>query len=369
MKSVKLILSITLIAVLLFTVRCSKKSEPAPALVTISGKVTYTDASGNAANAAGAVVYLAKSAAATSTFDYNTVAGADGTYSFANLAAGSYYLNSVYNSDNTNTSGRFTGVRFTTASGYLLTATDVNLSQDVALVSTGLSTAEAVVATYSWDVGQQKYVVDAANYTFDNIHSPVQFEFPYRDNQADFKGSFIQTSALSINFDPANLGASSITATMDLLSVNTGTPGGRDALLDATNTPAGVFQPASAFAKGKLGCIAGTFAIVADDATATPNVVTTDADRYATFTSTSIKVYGDGYAATGNLTFHMATVPVVLYFRPVPASVDTSVSPNKKYISFEGKMSIKAKTDFGIVSSSVADDMNIFITVNLNKSL
>src|SRR5690242_5025782 len=105
MKKYNLSLGLTLLFLLLFVTRCSKTNDAAP-LVGISGKVTFTNMNGQTANAAGAVVYIAKSATATTTYDQNTTAGADGSYSFSNLPAGDYYLNCIYDSDNKNTSAR-----------------------------------------------------------------------------------------------------------------------------------------------------------------------------------------------------------------------------------------------------------------------
>ena len=371
MKPFKLILGFALLIMFMFVVRCSKKSDPTPAatLVKISGTVTFTDLSGQVANAAGAVVYLAKSAVATTTYDQSTIAGADGVYKFSNLSAGGYYVNTVYNTDNKNTTARLDGVSFTTASGYLVTVAAVDVAQDMTLVSAGQTGTEVIQATYGWDpaanTGAGGYTNTGA-WVYDNAHSPVQFQFPYRGAQADFKGSFMQTSKFNFNFDASNLAASSIVAQVDLSSINTGTPGGRDT---QPVTSGATFQPGSTFVKGKLGCISGTFGIAADDAAADPATITLDVDRYAKFTSTSIETYGDGYLAKGNLIFHGVTLPVGLVFKYVAPFTDTSVTPNKKYVSFEGKITIKAKTDFAIVSSSVADLVTIYITVNCNKLL
>lgn len=365
MKQLKLILGLTLLFMFVFTVRCSKKSDPAPSLVSISGTVSYTDLNGATANAAGAVVYLAKSATATTTYDQSTIADASGVYTFSSLSVGSYFLNSVYKTDNKNTTARLDGVTFTTASGYLVTVAAINVTQDMSLVSVGQTGTEVIQATYVWDAVQVKYVNSGA-YVFDNAHTSVQFQFPYRGAEGDFKGSFMQVSKFNFTFDAANLATSSIEAQIDLSSINTGTPGGRDT---QPVTSGATFQPLTTFVKGKLGCISGTFGITADDAVADPATITNDVDRYAKFTSTSIEVYGDGYLAKGNLVFHGVTLPVGLVFKYVAPFTDTSVTPNKKYVSFEGKMTIKAKTDYLIVSSSVADLVTIYITVNLNKTL
>lgn len=367
MKKYNLSLGLSLLFVFLFVVRCSKTNDAAP-LVSISGTVTYTDMNGQTANAAGAVVYIAKSATATTTYDQSTIAGADGSYSFANLAAGDYYINCIYDSDNKNASARIEGVRFTTASGYQVKLGSTKATQDVALVSTGSSlAAQSIQVSYQWDPtansGAGNYT-NTGTYSFDNIHSPTQFNFPYQGQEAQFVGSFVQTYSLQLNFNSANLAGSSIVATVDLASVNTGTPGGRDNQ-PTTITSTNEFAPGTKFTK--LGCIMGTFGITADAGTTTPNITLTGTNRYATFTSTSISTYGDGYVAKGNLAFHGATVPVAIIFKYITPYVNTSVTPNKTYIGFEGKMVMNAKTDFGVSSTSVGDVVLVYMTVNLFK--
>ncbi|GHN00529.1 hypothetical protein WSM22_20180 [Cytophagales bacterium WSM2-2] len=321
---------------------------------------------GQVANAVGAVVYIAKSAAATTTYDQSTVTGSDGTYTFSNLAAAGYYINAVYNTDNKNTSARIDGVKFTTANGYLVTLGSKAIAQDITLESPGQSgAAQNVVVAYQWDATANSGAGDYTNtgaWTFDNIHSPVQFNFPYQGQEAQFAGSFVQTKSFQMTFNSANLGASSIVATVDLASVNTGTPGGRDnqpTTITATNE----FTPNTKFTK--LGCIMGTFGITADASTTTPNITLTNANRYATFTSTSISKYGDGYVAKGNLAFHGATVPVSMIFHSITPYVNTAVTPSKTYLGFEGKMTLNSKTDFAVSSSSVGDAVIVYITVNL----
>lgn len=367
MKKYNLSLGLTLLFLLVFVVRCSKTNDATP-LVSISGTVTFTDMNGQTANAAGALVYIAKSATATTTYDQNTIAGADGSYSFSNLAPGDYYLNCIYDSDNKNASARIEGVRFTTASGYQLKLGSTKATQDMTLVSTGSTlAAQNVQVSYQWDPtansGAGNYTNTGA-WTFDNIHSPVQFNFPYQGQEAQFAGSFVQTKSFQFNFNSANLGSSSIVATVDLASVNTGTPGGRDNM-PSTVTSTNEFTPGTLFSK--LGCIMGTFGITADAGTTTPNITLTGTNRYATFTSTSIAAYGDGYVAKGNLAFHGATVPVSLIFKYINPYVNTSVTPNKTYLGFEGKMVLNAQSDFGITSSSVGSVVTVYITVNLYK--
>lgn len=364
MKNFKLVLSLTLLFTFLVVVRCSKTSDPAP-LVGISGTVTYTDMNGVVQKAAGAVVYLAKSATATTTYDQSTIAGSDGTYSFSNLSNAGYYLNAVYNTDNKNSSARITGVKFTTANGFLVTLASKVLTQDIAVESVGQTGTQNIVVSYQWDPAASSGAGNYTNtgaWTFDNIHSPTQFNFPYHGAEAEFSASFVQTKSFQMTFNSANLAGSSIVATVDLASVNTGTPGGRDNL-PATVTSTNEFKPGTVFSK--LGCIMGTFGITADAGTVTPNITLTGSNRYATFTSTTITAYGDGYVANGTLAFHGVTMPVSMIFHYLPSFVDTSVTPNKTYQGFEGKITIKALTDFGISSTSVGDLVTIYTTVNL----
>jgi polyisoprenoid-binding protein YceI len=367
MKNLKLVLSLTLLLTFLSVVRCTKTSDPAP-LVGISGTVTYTDASGAVQKAAGAVVYLAKGTAATTTYDQSTTAGSDGTYNFANLPAAGYYINAVYHSDTKNSAARIDGVKFTTANGFLVTLASTALTQDIALESTGSAAAAVnVTVAYQWDPAASSGAGNYTNtgaWTFDNIHSPVQFNFPYHGAEAEFAASFVQTKSFQMTFNSASLSTSSIVAIVDLASINTGTPGGRDNQ-PTTITSTNEFAPGTFFTK--LGCIMGTFGITADAGTVTPNITLSSDKRYATFTSTSIKAYGDGYVANGTLTFHGFTKSVSMIFHYLPSYVDTSVTPNKTYQGFEGKISIKALTDFGISSTSVGDLVTIYTTVNLYK--
>lgn len=366
MKTAKLIPILTLLFTMVFVMRCSNDNEPAPPLVKISGNITYINPTGQTANAAGAVVYLAKSATATTTYDQTTIADANGVYTFSNLSADSYYLNAIFRTDNKNVTARLDGLSFTTETGAIVIVNNIDVTQDLALVSSGQTGTELIQSAYGWDVASSTYKNTGA-WTFDQVHSPVEFQFPYRGQEADFKGMFMQVSKFALTFDAANLASSSIVAEIDLASVNTGVPGGRDVNRVSSTGTASVFQPATQFTG--LGCIPGTFGITADPASS-PITITSDPDRYATFTSASIEKYGDGYLAKGNLIFNGKTVAVGLIFKYIAPFTDTSVTPNKKYVSFEGKLEMNAKTDFAINSSSVGDAaVIIYITVNLNKIL
>jgi polyisoprenoid-binding protein YceI len=369
MKTIKLIPILTLVFTMLFVISCSDNETPAP-LVKLTGKVTYTDPSGQTANAAGAVVYLATGTAATTTYEQSTIADANGAYTFSNLPANSYYINSVFKTDNKNLAARLTGMTFTSAEGAIVVIAAVDATQDLTLTSIGQSgsTIEALTLNYTWTgTAFANNPTTAGTWQLDALHSPVQFEFPYRGNEAEFSGGFSQINKFVVNFDPANLATSSIDVEVDMASINTRTPGGRDNRTTVADVP--TFAPNTLFTE--LGCIAGTFGITADNATPTeavPQTITIDTDRYAKFKSTSIAKYGDGYVAKGNLVFHGFTVAIDLFFKAVPVWLDSS--NNRKYSGFEGKFVMAPKKDFGITSTSINDAvLNIQISIVVYKQL
>jgi polyisoprenoid-binding protein YceI len=370
MKTLKFLSSISLLVVFLTLTKCSEDDTAPIALSELSGKVTYTNASGTSANAIGAIVVLEDVATSTSV---STVANGTGDFSFDNLIAGDYKLSSIYYTDNKNVSGRLDGLNFSTAEDVAVTIESSNVTKDLSLVSVGQSgtAIEALAADYSWNA-ETSLFTNVGAWTFDNAHSPTIFQFAYRGVEADFSGSFGQTNKFKVNMDPANLATASIEVEVDLASVNTRTPGGRDNRTTIADNP--TFSPLTMFTE--LGCIASTFGVTADNAPPTeiaPQMITADPDRYAKFsshnsTSTNITKYGDGYLAKGNLVFFGQSKPVELYFKIVPAWVDTTPDPDRKYSGFEGKFVFNAKNLFGVTSSSLnAADIRIYVSTVLYK--
>lgn len=363
MKTLKFFSTLLLLFAFLLFTKCSEDETVVTPLSTLSGKVTFTNASGVAANASGAIVSLEDVTASTTV---STVADNLGDFRFDNLAAGSYNLSGSYYSENKNVAGRLDGLTFATATDVTVEIVSADVSQNLTLVSVGQSGAafEALSAAYSWTGSAY---ANTGAWIFDNVHSSVVFEFAYRGNEADFTGSFGQTSKFNVSVDPANLAAASIDVEIDLASINTRTPGGRDNRTTVADNPP--FNPLTMFTE--LGCIAGTFGITADNATpseGTPQPITLNAKRYAKFTSTSVSKYGDGYVAKGNLVFNGVTKATELWFKMVPAWTDPS--NNRKYSGFEGKLLMKAKADFAITSSNINDAVvKIFISTVLYKQL
>lgn len=345
---------LTLFFVLALAVRCSD-DNPAPVkLLTITGIVTYPDGGGTQVAAAGAVVTMFSTSPVV---NMQTIADANGNYSFINLEAANYTLAAYYDTDNNNNAGRLTGLRFSIANTDVVLGT-TDATQNLELGSGGQASTPAIVANYAWDGAAYSQPAVPA-WQFDNNHSLVTFQFPYRGAQAEFLGSFKQIHKFVVNFDPANLAGSSIDAEVDMSSVDTRTPGGRDNRTTVADNP--VFSPATMFTE--LGCISGTFGITADNATPTesvPQPITLSANRYAKFSSTNIIAYGDGYLAKGNLIFNGFTVPIELWFK----AMTPLVSGTTTRTGFEGRFLMNAKDNFGIDNSSVGGgDLTINISV------
>jgi polyisoprenoid-binding protein YceI len=270
-----------------------------------------------------------------------TVSDADGKFSFANLEAATYTLAAYYDTDNTNNAGRFSGLRFTNDPVEVVVTT-ADVAQDLALASTGQAGLLAVNIDYAWDAGTSAYVQNGT-FTYDATHSPIEFEFQYRNGAAEFMGAFSQVKTIDINFDPANPSSGSIFAEVDLLSFDTRSPGGRDPI--STNNK---FDPTSTISVA--GCMLGPLGVTADGPL--PSTYTS-ANRYASFTSTSISAYGDGYMAKGNLVFKGVTKAIEMWFKETPTYVEPS--NNRTYATFEGRFFMNAKSDFDFSSTSLND--------------
>jgi len=357
------------VLLLLTTTRCSDDSV---SYYSISGTITYPGESGSA-NAAGAVAYLAKTSGGP--YDMSTVADADGLYTFDNMEAGTYYLNASYYTDNNNTGARLEGVVFTTGGDIEVVVGSANVTENVTLVSSGQTTTDVIDLDYdARDAGRA--TADLGTWTFDGNHSVTEFAFDFDEGNAEFTGSFSRVTKAEFNFDPANLSASSISGEIDLLSVNTRTRGGRDPLWDGDYS---TLNDATVFTE--TNCVAHTFGIWED---ATLPATVTDPQRYASFASTSIEKYGDGYIAKGNMTFSAVmdeapataygvsnnpntsiTKPVSIIFKYRPGWQDNT----RYYSSVEAKMVFDAKADFDIFSGHVLDQqVKVYLNIQMRKN-
>ena len=351
-KFLSTLAAITLVAV--FFVRCSE-DEPAAPVVNygISGTVTYPGFDGTATPAGGAVVYLKVGEESGVSFDYSTIADASGNYSFSELVDGSYFVFANYDTQNTNNpGGRLAGIIFG-GEGAVVVVEGAVTTQNLDLVSMGQTDAFAVnnFAEGDWNS--------------DWGHSNIDFSFPYDDSNATYTGSF-KLEETYVNFDPFNLSASSIEATIDILTIHTDSPGGRDPLYNSDGT---LWQDAATQAYN-LGCV-HTYLGMTND-------IPTSENRYSTFTSTKIEAYGDGYLATGAFTLNGVTADVSMFFKFFPGFVKEvtdrgtgAVLGDRQYSSFEGTFDFAAFQVFGVDSGHIgeANDVTIDVSLQVTKNL
>ena len=351
MKKLRLILMAGLAVTFLFAVSQCSEDDPVT-LYSISGKVTYPDFNGATADAAGAVIYLAQGTEATTAYEWATIADGSGNYTFKDLQPGDYWMWAVYDTKNTNVPEARVDRAIFTGEGATMTLS-ANATQNVALTSLGQDDAMTV------------NTMDGGDWGSDISHSNVDFEFPYDKQEGEDAYNATYTGRLTgfdigVKFDPNDLGSSSITAEVDMLSVNTSSPGGRDPLWTTdANDDVVLWQDVDG--NYDLGCISGYYAIDSPD----------DPDRTATFTSSSIEEYADGYVAKGTMKFAGNEGTVNLFFKFLPGFQ----APNRQqvltqYSSFEGFFDFAAKDVFGVESSHVQDaDVTVRISYQVTKAL
>lgn len=339
-RSFVLILS-SLILLTTTLYNCSK-SEDGTKVYNISGTITLSDA----IKAGGAIVSISSEPNAAKVLT-RVVADADGKYTIVGIQDGKYYLSAKYNSANQNNMKSAGGINFKTSADVDLEVSGADATKDIALV------ADASTGTDVVEIGDGKY-------EFDQTHSYIGFEFPYDSLNADFAGHFAEFGLNTFKFDQANPANSSIDAWVDITSTETGSP----SLIDP------VTNKASRGRDGINGCISKTFgvkfkaadALTAEDSIpqapgATSKFYTASAilepTGKATFVSTSISAYGDGYLAVGNLTFKGATKEVKLYFHYIKGFSSTKNNVTTQYSSFHGFFMMNALKDFAVSSSHV----------------
>jgi polyisoprenoid-binding protein YceI len=351
-KLSSILLSIAIVLAMGFMYSCSEeeviKEVEVPALVyTIAGNVTYPDFLGMATPASGAVVYLKVDATeATASYDMTTTSDVNGNYTFNGLVPGSYFVFANYDTENNNIpGGRMTGVIFGGEGGIVVIEGD-NGSQNITLTSLGQSDAFAVNSFEGGDWGN------------DWSHSNIDFSFPYDNNNATYTGSFKMTDTY-VMFDPFNLAGSKIETTIDVLTITTNSPGGRD---PKYNSDGSLWQDAEGLYN--LGCVHVYLGM--------ENDIPTSANRYSTFKSTSIEVYGNGYLVTGDFTLNGITAPVHMLLKFVPGFVGTNRGGDPvQFSSFEGSFDFAAYQVFEVNSGHIGEtnDVTIDVSLQVTKAL
>lgn len=173
-----------------------------------------------------------------------------------------------------------------------------------------------------------KYPSDAS-LTFDKTHGNVNWETPYLGELSLLTGRFNSFGITTFNFDEDNPANTQFEAWVWINSVNTSEPG-RDG-----------------------GCLQTTFGTTKD--------MTTDVANLAIIKSKSIEksTSDKGYIVKFDLTFHGFTKELTgkLMYDGMLASGEGSTL--KKAYGFSFDFQFLAKTDFGIVSNNVADNINV----------
>lgn len=174
-------------------------------------------------------------------------------------------------------------------------------------------------------------------FTFDKVHSNINWETEYYGDHAYLTGKF-NNFDIAIDFDAADYANTHIKAWAQMSTYNTGEPG-RD---------------------GPGKCGPGYVGVEYLDT----NFTVDPATDTAWFESTSSRVEYDQYVATGTFTFHGVTKTVDMYYTFTGLTDETSQFGDSEKGGFKGTFKFNAISDFGVTSTSIADEM--IVTVNAN---
>lgn len=348
-KSIFVVL-FTLGIVTLAGVSC-KKSSTTVTENKISGTVSVT---GGPSAAGGAVVILSTMPNAAQVVS-RAVADSAGKYNFSGLTDGTYYISCKYNTENTNL--KSSGITFTTATSLTVAVSGADVTQDIALVANAASGTDVVEYATS------------GKWALDETHSRVGFEFPYDSVNANFTGHFTNFGINVFKFDQGTPSNSQIDVWVDITSTETGAP----TVIDT------VAKKAVGGRDGLNGCISHTFGVTPAPADTFFKAIYRPSSildagllilsAKASFVSTSVAAYGDGYVAKGNLTFHAFTKPVSLYFHYIKGYSATVKGVLTDYSSFSGFFELNAKSDFNIVSGHVkGNPVHVITNIQFNKA-
>ena len=168
-----------------------------------------------------------------------------------------------------------------------------------------------------------------ATVTYDKSHGNVGWETPYLGGLSILSGRFNTFGMTTFNFDETNPANTSFEAWVQINSVNTSEPG-RDG-----------------------GCLQTTFG--------TTTSMTTDVANLAIIKSKSVELSptDKGYIVKCDLTFHGKTQELtgkLMYDGAI--TTGTGATLQKNY-GFSFDFQFLAKTDFGIISTNVADNITV----------
>lgn len=177
--------------------------------------------------------------------------------------------------------------------------------------------------------GTDKTSLSDTRWTFDKVHSNVMWETAYMGAAALLTGRFNSFGFNKFEFDEADPSKTSFEAYVLLNTVNTGEPG-RDG-----------------------GCLLGTFGTAAGKTTEPENqaIIKTKSVAFSTTDK--------GYIVKADLIFHGVTKEVTAKLNYAGKTSTTSNGVTTVVVGFSLEFPIMAKTDFGITSTSIGDNVNI----------
>ena len=345
-----LLTTLFLMLIALVSFQCGKDDDnktEAATTATIEGVVSYD----GSAKADGAIVSLSTEPNAAKVVS-RVVADENGKYSIIGVAEGTYYVSAKFNTGNTNNEKSLDNFVFETAAEVevKVEAGATVVAKDLALVANAATGTGKIDLTDGWE--------------YDATHSTISFEFLYDASNALFKGHFADvafadkyeaTEENLFKFDQANIAATAFTARVNLPSIETGSPGGRD---------------------GLSGCVRKTFGVVLDEAdtTATGDYNATaisDPTGFAYLICKSTTAYGDGYKSICDFKFNGKTTQVELYFRFIEGYEGEDRSGNAmKYSSLQGWFEFNPLADYGISSGHLKEtDVKVMASVQFIKAL
>ena len=177
--------------------------------------------------------------------------------------------------------------------------------------------------------GTDKTSLTDTRWSFDKTHSNVMWETAYLGAAALLTGRFNSFGFNKFEFDEANPANTSFEGYVLLNTVNTGEPG-RDG-----------------------NCLLTTFGTALGK--------TTEAENQAVIKTKSVQFSPSdkGYIVKADLVFHGFTKEVTGKLNYVGKTSTTSNGVVTTVVGFNFEFPILAKTDFGISSTSIADNVNV----------
>lgn len=207
------------------------------------------------------------------------------------------------------------------------------------------TTTPGTISFDAYTSGTTSTGLTAGQWYVDKVHSNVMWETKYYEEGAMLTGRFNMFN-IFVKFNEANPANTQIKAWVVLSTFNTG-ESGRDAY-------------------GKCG--PNYMGVQWDTLDPGPPVVlapkaTTDT---AWFTSTSCTKYGDGFLVKGDLKFKGVTSSVDMYMDNTAKQTTTSTTDGTKVdrVGLSGAFTMKARTIFGVTSTSIDDEVLVRIDCN-----